>query len=704
MRSGISKEVAIIRFYRRCTTPRGKAPHALIISGICLTLLMSSLSYPLQVMAEEPDSVTVTIDPTAEQRRISPYIYGASMNMELSGLSPTALKQGGPRMSTYNWEENYSNAGSVSLFVNDNVLGQPPPNGISAQAASDLVTAAVSANAFSLLTLPMLGQVAADGNGPVLDEQTAPSDRWIPLELKKEDPLTLQPDTADNAVYLDEYINYLVQSYGNSSSRIQGYALDEQPTRWHITHRTARTEPVTCRELLEKSIATAHTVKRLDSHALIFGGQFFSLTEALTLGNASDWEEVQGDYSLFLDYYLSEMKNASEENGQRLLDVLDFHYFSEASAADSSCDTTVALCTNPAHTACNQARLQAVRTLWDTSYAENSRLTKEYSQFLPVLTTVQASINTWYPGTKLAMSSYSFGGGQHISGGLAQVDALGVFAQKDVFFACLSPTENNPVYQKAGLNLYTNYDQNGSSFGDMLVRAVSSDENIHSYAALRQENGSGLTVILTNLQEETSIDVQLQLQGNRHWESGTVYGFDAASPEISRRNDVVLTDNKGTLSLPPLTAVIVTLSEEGLPANTTRTASSSLLMESSATEDENSSAASITHAQTDHNTQTPEPVSTNSIEPIETQTEINSDISMENPDTDLQEALISNSSPFLSELITPPQKDPGGQLYPDQEKREMPIAGKVFTIVLSSLTGAGIVSLFLLDLRNKGPR
>ena len=48
---------------------------------------------------------------------------------------------------------------------------------------------------------------------------------------------------------------------------------------------------------------------------------------------------------------------------------------------------------------------------------------------------LQEKIAARYPGTKLAMTEYDFGGGDHISGGLAQADVLGVFGREGVYLA-----------------------------------------------------------------------------------------------------------------------------------------------------------------------------------------------------------------------------------------------------------------------------
>ena len=119
----------------------------------------------------------------------------------------------------------------------------------------------------------------------------------------------------------------------------------------------------------------------------------------------------------------------------------------------------------------NAFRMQAVRTLWDSDYTEASNVVMMYKQFTPVIPTLQASIRMNYPKTRLSFSEYDFGGGGNMSGAIAEIDALGTFASQEVYLACLAPQTEDYPFQKAALNLFTNYDGNGSSFGDHLVYA-----------------------------------------------------------------------------------------------------------------------------------------------------------------------------------------------------------------------------------------
>jgi len=58
-------------------------------------------------------------------------------------------------------------------------------------------------------------------------------------------------------------------------------------------------------------------------------------------------------------------------------------------------------------------------------------------QPIRLLPRVQEKIARHYPGTKLAITEYYYGGGAHISGAPAQADALGIFGREGVFATAL---------------------------------------------------------------------------------------------------------------------------------------------------------------------------------------------------------------------------------------------------------------------------
>ena len=109
------------------------------------------------------------------------------------------------------------------------------------------------------------------------------------------------------------------------------------------------------------------------------------------------------------------------------------------------------------------ARVQAPRSLWDPSYTEKSWIT-QWSTHRPIrlLPRLREKIEKNYPGTRLAITEYYYGGGADISGALAQADVLGIFGREGVFAAALwhtGRTDDRFIY--AAFAMYRNYDGKG---------------------------------------------------------------------------------------------------------------------------------------------------------------------------------------------------------------------------------------------------
>lgn len=176
------------------------------------------------------------------------------------------------------------------------------------------------------------------------------------------------PDLTDNVVYMDEYVNYLVQNLGDAttSTGIQGYALDNEPVLWNDTHPLLHSEEVTNSELISKSIELASVVKEIDPNAEVYGPSFWGMLPCITIDD-DDWNAVSSQYDWYIAYYLEQMAHAEEETGTRLLDVLDMHYY----AQDCSTEEVI---------------LQAARSLYDSDYQKDSWLQPWFGGYFPFLT------------------------------------------------------------------------------------------------------------------------------------------------------------------------------------------------------------------------------------------------------------------------------------------------------------------------------
>ena len=105
-----------------------------------------------------------------------------------------------------------------------------------------------------------------------------------------------------------------------------------------------------------------------------------------------------------------------------------------------------------------------------------------------------------YPGTKLAITEYNWGGQEHISGALAQADILGIFGREGLDIGTLwGPPD--PATQIPGLmafEVFRNYNGAGATFGDQALTSTSADQGkLSIYGALRTKDNV-LTIVVIN--------------------------------------------------------------------------------------------------------------------------------------------------------------------------------------------------------------
>ena len=173
-------------------------------------------------------AVTFTVDPTQNNSPISPYIYGS--NSAITNVANTYYRCGGNRLSAYNWETNWSNAGSDYYYENDTLMGSLSwgPGGT----AVTFLNQNKARGADSLWTLELAGYVSANGETPVqvptadfmaAPGQTDPHGNFFPVTFVKGSPFADPPNTADGVVYMDESVNYFVNHLGKAGSGGSGF-------------------------------------------------------------------------------------------------------------------------------------------------------------------------------------------------------------------------------------------------------------------------------------------------------------------------------------------------------------------------------------------------------------------------------------------------------------------------------------------------
>lgn len=528
----------------------------------CITAIacISQTGYVINTDAAGSYSMNVSVNLLNQRKEISPYIYGINQfgnTNNYKNVTVNAVRQGGNRYTGYNWETNWSNAGEDWMNSSDTNIGDMS-NGFG-YAPRQLSKECGQYNIpYKITTLQMAGYVAADKNGAVTS--AAPSDRWNNVYARKDSELLLEPNLTDNAVYMDEYVNYIVNTLGDSTtaSGIQGYSLDNEPFLWNDTHPYIHSEECGADELIEKSIDLAKVVKEIDPNAEVYGPALWGMLPCIQAGtnnNFTDpkWESIKGNYNWYLDYYLESMASAEKETGKRLLDVVDVHYYSQDCSTDDG-------------------KLQGARSLYDESYIENSWLQPYFGKYFPLLPNIQKSIDKYYPGTKMAVSEYNLADisnekttGKSVISAIAETEALGAFAENNVYFATYWGTLPECPYVESAINLYTNYNGKGASFGDTLVEAKTDDiSKAAAFASVNGNDDSEAFVVLSNKSKTDSENAVITIEGSKSdYKSAVVYAITQDHSDIriiDVQNDV--SGNKIEVELPPLSVAQVVISDE----------------------------------------------------------------------------------------------------------------------------------------------
>jgi hypothetical protein len=490
--------------------------------------------------------VVFQVDSSRDQRFIFPTIYGTNQP-DWSGKSRylTLMRIGGNRLTAYNWENNASNAGTDWYNQNDGYLGG---GDIPGEAMRAPVAAAFGAGASAIVTIPMAGYVAADklGGGDVAATPNYLSVRFRVSVPAKGAPFSYPPDLTDAFVYQDEFVWWLESRFPGAHTGGAGslfYELDNEPDLWSSTHPRIHPNPVTYDELLQRTIATASAIKNVVPTTFVLGPVSYGWNGYVSLQNAPD-AAAHGD---FLSWYMDQLQAADAASGRRLVDVLDLHWYPEATGGGARITDTG---TSAAEVA---ARLQAPRSLWDPTYTETSWITQWSTQGpIELLPRLQAKIDAHDPGLLLAITEYNYGGGQDISGGIAQADVLGIFGRYGVYAAALWELSSSEQFIYGAFDMYRNYDGAGGAFGDVAISATTSDVARTSvYASV--DFGTDQRMVLVALNKTaSSLTAGVAVTHTRRFSRAEVYRLTADSPTPIRDTDLPLQpDGTFQAALPP---------------------------------------------------------------------------------------------------------------------------------------------------------
>ncbi|HLK13184.1 MAG TPA: glycoside hydrolase family 44 protein [Fimbriimonadaceae bacterium] len=435
--------------------------------------------------AQGPETA-ISID-AGTTKPISPYIYGANQpEWDKEGDLFTFVRQGGNRMTAYNWETNASNAGNDYHFQNDNYMGASDEPGWTVRT---FMEPAQAHGAAVILTVPTAGYVSADkkGDGDVHNTPNHLQTRFLKSYARKNAPFVYPPDLNDHAVYQDEFVAWVEKV--KSPATPVWFDLDNEPDLWGSTHEEIWPKNPTYAQIIANNIEFAGAIKDAAPGALVFGPVNYGWGGFMTFQGAND-----GGGRNFLDVYLAAMKDAEAKAGKRLLDTLDVHWYPEAQGDG------VRVTDNSNKPGVAPARIQAPRSLWDPDYVETSWITRTLGgKPIALLPLLFGKLEVFYPGTKLAITEYNYGGGSEVSGAIAQADVLGIYGRYGVFAAANWGVSSKDVAELDGFRAFRNFDGAGARFGDLGLPVTGTSAASNSvYAALDSKDAKRLTLVVIN--------------------------------------------------------------------------------------------------------------------------------------------------------------------------------------------------------------
>lgn len=484
----------------------------------------------------------LSVDAGSLTHAINPYIYG----MNAFSLAATTAAQakigidrwGGDATSRYNYQLDVTSSASDWYFENHTgATGLQDTSEFNQQFQADLAIGAKTIG-----TVPVNGWVAKDGTSCSFPKSNFPSqvafdpyggacgDGLYPNGVQgctnaNGCNIATVPSTAtSNAVdanWTKAWVTYLVSKFGTAANGgVAVYDLDNEPSWWDAVHRDVHPVAFTYDELTNSGIAHAAAIKAADPSAEVSGpvmdywwAYFYSKKDIENGWGAGSpcWEpwsnpidrEAHGGVPL-IEYYLQQFAAYEKAHGTRLLDYLDLHtYFVPDNLAFSTGGDTQA----------QKIRLNSTRVFWDPTYTDPNFAQPNYLtdakytascntplQAPQVIPMMKQWVANDYPGTKLAITEYNWGGLEHISGALAQADILGIFGREGLDIGTLwgAPDSSTQIPGLMAYEVYRNYDGGGSAFGDEAITSTSADQGkLSIYGALRSKDNT-ITVVVIN--------------------------------------------------------------------------------------------------------------------------------------------------------------------------------------------------------------
>lgn len=523
--------------------------------------------------AFESRRISLQIDGTKQTHAISPHIYGTAFNPRRNvadayqwRINPSIRRWGGNPATRYNWRlGNAWNTAADWFFMNVNYTS------IANYSWTMFLEENKAHHTASAITLPMLGWVAKDTShysypvsvyGPQRGHfgQTGDVGNGVRPDgklLQGSDPLRTSMKAQPNfaAEWVESILDY--DADHNNERSVSMYFLDNEPELWNSTHQDVHPQPLTYDELVERSIAAATAVRKADPQAHIAGpsswgwpAYFYSAADAVA-GFSRKPDRLAHKDTPLLAYYLQQLHANQARTGTRLLDTLDVHFYPEAEGVHGGQERfDEATCAK---------RIRATRALWDPNYKDESWI----ADTVRLIPRLKALVAENYPGLGISLGEYNFGGEKHMSGGLAQAQALGRFGQQglEAAFYWTYPPEGSPVHH--AFAAFRNYDGQGGQFLERSMATIE-DKDVALFASTNEARNK-IVAIAVNTNPSLGADADLDVVGVHAITGGRSYiyrggpsGLEPAAGPLPLKGSASL-----RIALPPYSITVLELEIAG---------------------------------------------------------------------------------------------------------------------------------------------
>lgn len=539
----------------------------------------------MQALPQAAEGPSLRVDVTANRRPISPWVYGVNLFEDKKGFAAvtgvTLNRWGGNNASTYNWKTDAINLDADWYFETFPGNSEADPALLPDGSRFDmLVEQNRNLGMATMGTIPIMGwlprsrdracsfSVAKYGPQQSVDPWATDCGNGVDLNKRNitNDPNDIYDQFGED--FQAEWVRHLTGKYGaGAEGGVPVYSLDNEACWWHATHRDIHPAPATYDEVRDLGIRYAAAIKAADPTALVTGPaaagwdeMFYSAKDFLSGWSTRPWKywsnpvdrRAHGDVP-FVEWYMGEMKKYEDEFGVRLLDYVDVHAYITPSKVqrDAGDEDAQAL------------RLRSTRALWDPTYLEHAPedLPGEPYRLIPRL---REWVDRAYPGTKIAITEYNWGGYQHITGGLAQADILGIFGREGVDLATLWSDVEPDAPIAFAFKIYRNYDDAGGQFGGTSVLAETSDADKLSVFAAERADGA-LTVLVLN-KDTQDLASAVRLENFVAGGPAQVFRYSNSEPKaILREMDAEMVDGAITATFPSRSMTLFVLPRQQDP-------------------------------------------------------------------------------------------------------------------------------------------